>query len=393
MLGIILLDVLQAAPSYWSEALPVVEFVIYNTPGPHKFTPRDIDRRLSVASPLEQELIPFEVLDHEPMTDYVQRIFAEYRLIRETILEYYGQTSEKRAKHANRFRKHRAVEVGMKVVYRDPRARAAGGRTPWKQPLTEPLTVVAIDGNKLKLRQQDGSVIEGAHMENCVVVPNDVVDYERDLEFMPDDDDSGARASIGMQLEEAAVAKDKPVRDLRAKNPTTGKFDKISLGTYVVYSSNHKKKECRIGHVTSLARTEQLVVVHRHFPIQDSRIRVRWMPAYLTSEGIETLEPGDRPSKERLDISRVLSVVTLDRQGVMGHAAGRRLDNQGWRLDESQLPSPAEVMLLEPVLPMAERLERVLFNTRTPADKAVRWQEDDTFKKWMVEGFVDYLEL
>ena len=89
MLGIILLDVLQAAPSYWSEALPVVEFVIYNTPGPHKFTPRDIDRRWRVASPLEQELIPFEVLDHEPMTEYVQRIFAEYRQIRETILEYY----------------------------------------------------------------------------------------------------------------------------------------------------------------------------------------------------------------------------------------------------------------------------------------------------------------
>ena len=43
ILGIILLDVLRAVRSYWSEALAVVEFLIYNTPGPHNFTPRDID--------------------------------------------------------------------------------------------------------------------------------------------------------------------------------------------------------------------------------------------------------------------------------------------------------------------------------------------------------------
>jgi transposase InsO family protein len=94
MLGIILLDILQAVPSYWSEALPVVEFVIYNTPGPHKFTPRDTDHRWSVASPLEQELIPFEILGHEPMTEYVQMIVADYRQVRETILEHYQQSSE-----------------------------------------------------------------------------------------------------------------------------------------------------------------------------------------------------------------------------------------------------------------------------------------------------------
>ena len=64
----------------------------------------------------------------------------------------------------------------------------------------------------------------------------------------------------------------------------------------------------------------------------------------------------------------------------MGHAAGRKLDNPGWRLDESQLPPPAEGMRQAPVLPMAETLERFLFTTRTSADKAVRWQEEDTFR-------------
>ena len=34
----------------------IVEFVIYNIPGPHGMTPRDIDRRWSMALPLEKEL-------------------------------------------------------------------------------------------------------------------------------------------------------------------------------------------------------------------------------------------------------------------------------------------------------------------------------------------------
>ena len=51
----------------------------------------------------------------------------------------------------NRFRRERQITVGTKVDYRDPRARAAGGCTPWKQPLIEPLVVVAVDGNDLKI--------------------------------------------------------------------------------------------------------------------------------------------------------------------------------------------------------------------------------------------------
>ena len=42
--GIVLLAVMQAVRSSWSDALCVVEFLSYNTPGPHKFTPRDLDR-------------------------------------------------------------------------------------------------------------------------------------------------------------------------------------------------------------------------------------------------------------------------------------------------------------------------------------------------------------
>ena len=57
ILGILILDVVRTARSYWSELLVVVEFMLYTTPGPHGFTPRDIDRRWSVRSPLEKELL------------------------------------------------------------------------------------------------------------------------------------------------------------------------------------------------------------------------------------------------------------------------------------------------------------------------------------------------
>ena len=32
MLGVLVHDVLQMSPEHWTEALPVVEFIIYNTP-------------------------------------------------------------------------------------------------------------------------------------------------------------------------------------------------------------------------------------------------------------------------------------------------------------------------------------------------------------------------
>ena len=65
LLGIVLLDVLQAGQDHWSEALPVVEYLLYNTPGQFGFTPRDLDRRWSLAVPLEKDLRPFQIGEFE----------------------------------------------------------------------------------------------------------------------------------------------------------------------------------------------------------------------------------------------------------------------------------------------------------------------------------------
>ncbi len=46
--GMLVKDVMQCFPNEHGELLHVVEFIVYNTPGPHGYTPRDIDRRWSI---------------------------------------------------------------------------------------------------------------------------------------------------------------------------------------------------------------------------------------------------------------------------------------------------------------------------------------------------------
>ena len=118
---------MQCFPNETGELQYVVEFVAYNTPGPHGLTPRDIDRRWSLASPLEKELQPFRVKQFEPLTEYCAKLFEQYREIRVKALGYLRESQEKRAELANRARKHKVITPGMRVMLRDPRHRKAGG--------------------------------------------------------------------------------------------------------------------------------------------------------------------------------------------------------------------------------------------------------------------------
>ena len=110
---------------------------------------------------------------------------------------------------ANRFRKNKKVEVGQKVVYRDPRAKAVGGRTAWKEPLSDPCVVEAVQGNKVALRCSDGVLIQDAHMEDIVVVPSESrnlearepSEFESQTGYGGADDALNARRSIGQMWE------------------------------------------------------------------------------------------------------------------------------------------------------------------------------------------------
>ena len=131
------------------ELLRVVEYLIYNTPGAHGFTPRDIDRRWSLASPLERALQPFTVNEFEPLTEYVAKLFSNYRDIWVKVLTHMQEAAQKRVDLANRFRKPKELVPGTKVLLRDPRHRKAGGRGWYKQP-SEP-GVIAVSYTHLTL--------------------------------------------------------------------------------------------------------------------------------------------------------------------------------------------------------------------------------------------------
>ena len=142
IMGMLMCDVLRAYASEWSELPPVMEFLIYTTPGAHRYSPRDLDRRWSFAIPLGRELTPFVTHDYETMNEYARGMFRAYRDMRARVIGWHAASSAKRAELANRWRKTKKLQPGDLVVFRDPRAKAAGGRAPYKEPLSDPYDVV-----------------------------------------------------------------------------------------------------------------------------------------------------------------------------------------------------------------------------------------------------------
>ena len=133
-MGILVKDVMKCFPYESGELLRVVEYIVYNTPGAHGYTPRDIDRRWSLASPLERALQPFTVSEMEPISDYVSKLYSNYRDIWVKVTSHMKDAAQKRADLANRYRKGKDISEGQRVLLRDPRLRKAGGRGWHKEP-------------------------------------------------------------------------------------------------------------------------------------------------------------------------------------------------------------------------------------------------------------------
>jgi len=197
ILGMLVTDVMRAEPSEWSELLVVVEFAVYNTPLTDTgITPRDLDRRWSLATPLEKGLRAFEVLEWEPVSDYVQRLFTTYRELYSRVSTALFAAREKRAGLVNRFRRSRKIEVGMKVAYRDPRITHTSGRTPWRKPLSGPFEVVGVQGTKFTLTD-GGKDRHEMHAEDVVILPAVVEPLEGKEALRVDQDQEEGRRSPG----------------------------------------------------------------------------------------------------------------------------------------------------------------------------------------------------
>ena len=99
IMGIMVADVFKCMPNEVGELLHVIEFIVYNTPGPHGYTPRDIDRRWSLATPLEKDLSPFQIAEFEPVSEYIRKVFRTYRELKVKVLTYLQTKSVEGAEY------------------------------------------------------------------------------------------------------------------------------------------------------------------------------------------------------------------------------------------------------------------------------------------------------
>ena len=123
-------EVFACAPGHWGELLHLAEFVIWNTPGKHGFNPRDIVHGWSLASPLERELLPFELPQREAVSDVAAAQFEQFRNLRQRMLALRARDGRRRAELANRSRSSRRPEIGDQVLYNDPNCAKHSQATP-----------------------------------------------------------------------------------------------------------------------------------------------------------------------------------------------------------------------------------------------------------------------
>ncbi len=100
----------------------------------------------------------------------------------------------------------------------------------------------------------------------------------------------------------------------------------MQWGRRIAYRGETPKR-CRVGEVASVDNDARKLTVRAYSAAADARLRVKWRPI-LGDEG--------EIAKQEVAFEDVLTVVEL-RSGVLGHAAARKLDIAGWRLDEGVL--------------------------------------------------------
>ena len=369
-LGILAFDIFRSLPGEWASLLPAAEFVRYNTPCVHGLAPRDLDRQWSLASPLERELLPLEPASREPASES-----AQFTRLRQLVLQSSGREKKRSAELANRFRRSREMREGDVVLCRDPRlSKDKAGRAPWKRPLQR-VVVESVSGSRATIRiEPGGHRLEGVHAENLILVKSpDVVEPagrpRPEQEFIDDnapvDIETGETfRSPGQMLEHAAAAAGRVAgRVAAAAGPVApppeadkARLRGLQIGSYIVYRSTGRRR-CRVGRVTQLARLERSVTVHRHGALSDHRLRVRWLLVFYGPDQQETLGAGSGASCETLSYDAVISVVEMHAGGILAHAAARRLDRAGWRMEGAVLERTDSAMALFEDVPVLVRLQ------------------------------------
>ena len=320
-LHVLIKEVARGETDEWSELLPLVEYILDNTPGAHGYTPRDLERSWSLGLDLEKDLVR-ESLRFEPVTEWAQKQFSQFASLAAKVRTHWEKASAARAKLANRYRRSVEFKIGDRVVWESPQPRPAGaGRVPWKRGLSGPWEIVEVRGNRLVLRSVQDSAhrpVE-AHSEDCVLVPADVdegPDLSRDL--LLDDGAPDEPPSLGQRLKGEGEQREFVMQ-------RRGRQFVLRIGDVVAYTKGFKV--CHFGRVTQVSVAEGTVGVHKYRPITGS-LRVKWVLSFLNEEGVID-ENGTRPLIEQVKLKEIVTKADISRDGVLAASTSRKLDKSG----------------------------------------------------------------
>ena len=96
VLGAVVRQVGSTVGDTWSDWLVVAEYVIDNTPGPHGYTPRDLERSWSLAHPLERDVLR-DALEFEPVTEWARGQFKQFAELSAAVKSHWDKSSAVRA--------------------------------------------------------------------------------------------------------------------------------------------------------------------------------------------------------------------------------------------------------------------------------------------------------
>ena len=326
ILHVIIREVVHGDSDEWSELLPLVEFLLDNSPGPHGFTPRDLERSWSLGLDLEKDLIR-ESLQFEPVSEWGRKQFAQFASLSRKVAGHWEKASAARAKLANRYRRTLELKVGDRVVWQSPQARPEGaGRVPWKRGLSGPWEVTEVRGHKLtlKLVHDPTSRSVEAHAEDCVLIPEDLEDPAEGRDIVFDAGPPDEAPSIGQRILGEGEQREFVLQ-------RRGRQFVLRIGDVVAYTKG--RKICQFGKVTQVSVGDGTIGVQKFRAISGSQLRVKWVLSLLNEEGVPSPE-GTRPDLDQVRLKEIITKADISRDGILAAATSRKLDKAGYRLHE-----------------------------------------------------------
>jgi hypothetical protein len=139
------------------------------------------------------------------------------------------------------------------------------------------------------------------------------------------------------------------------------------------------------------------LIVHKHRPESDGRLRLKWIPVFIQG-GVEELGSGSKPSEEVVEFNRIIGNVQLH-DGVISHAAARYLDKLGYTFDPKQFayeqgcleqPSLKDVQGVN----IVSKLEKFCMIGRASLEHhPVQFVTNVELQKWLNLSVVDFAEV